>query len=60
MNWNAFWDAITSLIEMPKTLRFVGWREIVERLPRDAEFMKQCLDEMAAKFPELASEVEYV
>jgi ribonuclease inhibitor len=24
-NWNAFWDAITGLVDMPHRLRLVGW-----------------------------------
>ena len=60
MNWDAFWDTITGLVEMPKTLRLVGWGEINERMPRDAGIMKQCLDDMADELPELASKVEYV
>lgn len=60
MNWDAFWDAITGLVEMPKRLRLVGWSSLVERLPRDANLMKSCLDEMAEEEPELAPEVEYI
>ena len=60
MNWDAFWDAITGLVEMPKKLRLVGWRGLTERLPRDAEIMRTCLDELIVEMPHLASEIEYV
>jgi ribonuclease inhibitor len=59
-NWNAFWDAITGLVEMPKVLRLAGWNTLSERLPNEAAMMKECLDEMAATYPESASRVEYV
>lgn len=58
-NWNAFWDAITGLVEMPETLRLVGWSELEARLPHDSELMKKCLDDMFREYPEWACRVEY-
>lgn len=58
-NWNAFWDAITALVEMPEQLQLIGWKGFAELLPEDASIMKQCLDEMSKKYPNLASSVEY-
>ncbi|MDQ1091510.1 ribonuclease inhibitor [Xanthomonas sacchari] len=58
-NWDAFWDSITGLVKMPETLRLKGWRELETKLPRDAELMKLCLDEMAIKYPKAASDVLY-
>lgn len=58
-NWNAFWDAITALVELPKRLKFIGWEAFAERLPADASILRQCLDEMAEIYPDLAASVEY-
>ncbi len=58
-NWDAFWDAITGLVEMPIVLRLNGWEEFASRLSRDARLMKACLDGMSVQFPQLASQVEY-
>lgn len=58
-NWNAFWDAITALVEVPRQLQLIGWEGFAERLPKDASIMKQCLDEMSVKYPNLAPRVEY-
>ncbi len=58
-NWDAFWDAITGLVEMPETLQLNGWRELETKLPRDAKLMKSCLDEMTTKYPKAASHVVY-
>lgn len=58
-NWNAFWDAITALVEMPQRLELVGWEAFAERLPTDAGIMKQCLDEMSVKYLSLTPSVEY-
>ncbi|WP_272971330.1 barstar family protein [Comamonas terrigena] len=32
-NWDAFWDAITGLVEMPHTLRLEGWQALKAHLP---------------------------
>ena len=40
MNWDAFWDTITALVELPEKLVFKGWNKIVRHLPNDAEIMK--------------------
>ncbi|MBX9625832.1 MAG: barstar family protein [Gemmataceae bacterium] len=58
-NWDAFWDAITGLVEMPRRLRLVGWSGFAARLPDDARLMRGCLDEMSAQYPDRAAEVEY-
>lgn len=58
-NWNAFWDGITALVEMPQRLQIIGWKGFAERLPADASIMKRCLDEMSVRYPSLAPSVEY-
>ncbi|WP_298188870.1 barstar family protein [uncultured Pseudomonas sp.] len=58
-NWDAFWDAITGLVEMPKTLKFIHWQNLSQRLPSDAALLQDLLTEMQAKYPQLASEVVY-
>ena len=44
-NWDAFWDAITSLFEMPLLIEFIGWSEFEVLLPKEASMLKQCLEE---------------
>lgn len=56
-NWDAFWDAITKLVEMPNRLKLNEWSIFESRLPRDAKIMKECLDEMSRKYPTSASQV---
>lgn len=58
-NWDAFWDAITGLVEMPCTVRFLGWPQFSQRLPREAVLLKECLTEMQGEYPQLASKVVY-
>jgi ribonuclease inhibitor len=59
-NWDAFWDAITGLVEMPRVLRFHGWEAFSDRLPREAQMLRQCLDNMQREYPTQAAQVEYV
>jgi ribonuclease inhibitor len=58
-NWDAFWDAITGLVEMPRRLRLVGWSGLAARLPEDARLMRECLDGMATQYPMNAARLEY-
>lgn len=37
MNWDAFWDCITGLVEMPRILKLTGWKEFSVRFPYDSE-----------------------
>ncbi|WP_263770030.1 barstar family protein [Propionivibrio soli] len=59
-NWDAFWDAVTGLVEMPLKLKLIGWQDFSLRLPRDARIMKECFTDMEFQFPRFASEVLYV
>ena len=58
-NWDAFWDSIAGLVEMPRVLRLEGWPELAASLPRDAQLMKDCLEQMQREYPEQAATVEY-
>ncbi|EGO62028.1 Barstar (barnase inhibitor) [Acetonema longum DSM 6540] len=59
MNWDAFWDAITGLVEMPKKLIFIGWQNVERTIPDDAVLMKNLLNKLNEKHPSLACKVEY-
>ncbi|WKX70176.1 barstar family protein [Streptomyces sp. XD-27] len=48
MNWDAFWDAITGLVELPRDLTFTGWSAFEATLPEDARIMRGLLDEYVA------------
>jgi RNAse (barnase) inhibitor barstar len=59
MNWDAFWDAITGLVEMPKKLIFIGWESVEKAVPNDAILMKNLLKKLNEKHPSWGCEVEY-
>lgn len=48
-NLDAFHDAITGLVVMPRTLVLRGWQQLRQRLPRDAAIVHDLLQ--AARGP---------
>ncbi|MFE3458888.1 barstar family protein [Nocardiopsis aegyptia] len=50
-NLGAFWDAITGLVELPRTLRFTGWRHLEEVCPRDARVIREMLEKHLTEDP---------
>ena len=58
-NWDAFWDAITGLVEMPIQLHFNGWSDFEKRLPREAKMLKSTLEQMSTEYPESAPLVRF-
>ena len=57
-NWDAFWDAITGLVEMPKQLTFLGWNKAQERLPKDTATLLELLQEKNLKYPSERTKLE--
>ena len=45
MNWDAFWDAITGLVEMPKDLGLEGFDIFKSNFPNDAQILKDLIHE---------------
>ena len=58
-NWDAFWDAITTLVEMPSVLEFSGWAAFSSRMPREAEMLQRCLMDLENEYPELSPKLLY-
>lgn len=59
MNWDAFWDAITGLVETPQQLELRGWQDFATRLPADAALLQRILARLAQEMPALAAQVRY-
>lgn len=59
MNWDAFWDAITGLVDMPQQLELGGWPAFATRLPADAAMLQRILARMAQDMPAQAAQVRY-
>jgi RNAse (barnase) inhibitor barstar/GNAT superfamily N-acetyltransferase len=45
MNWSAFWDAITGLVELPPVLFLKGWKDFSERLPAESRILKEIIED---------------
>ena len=59
MNWDAFWDAITGLVETPQQLELRGWQDFATRLPAEAAMLQRILARMAQDMPAQAAQVRY-
>ena len=59
MNWAAFWDTITSLVELPSEIIFEEWMNIENTLPEDGKRLKQLFQKFNEQFPEWKCEVVY-
>ncbi|PGS03613.1 MULTISPECIES: barstar family protein [Bacillus] len=58
-NWNAFWDTITGLVELPETIVFKNWGEFERKLSEDANLLKNMLNKFNEKYPSLKSNIIY-
>lgn len=58
-NWDALWDAITGLVDMPEQLEFLGWSAFVTAMPKESKLLMRLFDEMSEKHPVSASRVSY-
>ncbi|OMD68258.1 MULTISPECIES: barstar family protein [Paenibacillus] len=59
MNWDAFWDAITGLVELPETLSFNGWDKLTTVLPDDSQTLSDLLRKFNEKHPSWHCKVVY-
>ncbi|MFB9275598.1 barstar family protein [Cohnella cellulosilytica] len=51
MSWDAFWDAITGLVELPKTISFEGWDKLQTVLPEDSQILTSLLSKFNEEHP---------
>jgi len=48
-NWDALWDAITGLVELPAEVVFTGWAGFAARTPETAGTLRRILDRYEAQ-----------
>ena len=58
-NWDAFWDAITGLVEIPKEVEFVGTLHLQATIPDAYEHLNKCLTELNQEYPEFGCSVKW-
>jgi ribonuclease inhibitor len=61
-NWDAFRDCVnhSDISVMPSLLVIRGCEILAERLPRDARLLRELLDEMVTRRPEIAVQYEVI
>ena len=59
MNWDAFWDAVSGLVELPKNIVFVGWSHIEDVLSNDATQLRSSFDRLNEYYGKSIVSVEY-
>ncbi|MCA9684709.1 MAG: barstar family protein, partial [Myxococcales bacterium] len=55
--WDAFWDAITGLVQMPHVVMIWDWDLLATRLPRSALSLLESLTSAREQYPETAAEL---
>ena len=60
-NWDAFWDMITDteIVTMPNRLTLLGFKELSEKLPKDAKVFQKCFFDLEQEDPSISCEVIY-
>ena len=60
-NWDAFWDMITDteIVTMPNRLTLLGFKELSEKMPKDAKIFRECFIDLKQKNPSISCEVIY-
>ncbi|MCA8829055.1 barstar family protein [Hymenobacter pini] len=48
-NWDAFWDSIVAIVEMPPVLTLINWQEFAEHCPRDMQILREVIDDYAVE-----------
>lgn len=51
-NWDAFWDSISGIVEMPKYLTLTNWDKFEKTFKKDAEILKEIIVDYNNQNPE--------
>jgi ribonuclease inhibitor len=58
-NWDAFWDTITGIVELPEKVIFKNWSIFEERAPNEAKDLKRILQDFNKEYPMIQSHFFY-
>ena len=47
VSWDAFWDSVIAIVEMPEQLTLTNWEEFAEACPRDMQLLRQVIQDYA-------------
>ncbi|WP_019947726.1 barstar family protein [Hymenobacter aerophilus] len=46
-SWDAFWDSIVAIVEMPLVLTLTNWQEFAQHCPHDMQILRQVMQDYA-------------
>ena len=50
-SWDAFWDCIIAIVELPEQLTLVNWQAFAQACPKDMSILQQVILDYAAERP---------
>jgi len=51
-SWDAFWDAIIAVVEMPDEVVLLNWQPFAEACPTDMQILRQIVDDYKLQMPD--------
>jgi len=51
VSWDAFWDCIIAIVELPEQLILVNWEAFAQACPKDMGILRQVIQEYEAERP---------
>ena len=51
VSWDAFWDCIIAIVELPEQLTLVNWQAFAQACPKDMAILRQIIQDYAAERP---------
>lgn len=45
VSWDAFWDCIVAVVQMPNQLTLTNWDEFAQQCPRDMQILRQVIQD---------------
>jgi len=47
VSWDAFWDCILAVVEMPEQVTLVNWQEFAQASPKDMDILRKIIEDYA-------------
>ena len=51
VSWDAFWDCIVAVVQMPQQVTFINWEELAQACPKDMGILRQVMQDYEAYRP---------
>jgi RNAse (barnase) inhibitor barstar len=59
MNWDAFWDCITEINNLPNKLIMKNWSKLKLKLPKDTKIFEEIISDFKNENPNINFNIEY-